>query len=241
MKKITTGKNVDKTSTSSNRKGVKMMALKVLGISGSPVKEGNTETYLQYMLEIATRKGLSCETVNLSEVDISDCKHCNFCIRKQSSEKYCAIDDGAQSIFKKAEQADIIILASPVYFMRTSGRMAALIDRLRVFLYGNHTGGKLKNKIGVSAAVSWWRNGGLETTHLSHIQAFITLGMIPTGARKGVSPLGASAVASPNGSGKFDRNSRLGVRQDELGLQSAAATMERAIELATLINRGKGC
>ncbi|MFX0066870.1 MAG: flavodoxin family protein, partial [Candidatus Hermodarchaeota archaeon] len=130
------------------------MELNVLGISGSPVKDGNTETVLQYILDIVSREGLKSEGINLSRLHIKDCIHCNFCLRKQQPGKYCSIDDDTQEIFEKVERADILVLVSPVYFMRTSARMAAFIDRLRVFMYGNLVGGKLKNKIGVSAAVS---------------------------------------------------------------------------------------
>ena len=65
------------------------------------------------------------------------------------------------------------MLAGPVYFMRSSARMAALLDRFRVFVFGNLAGGKMKNKIGVSMAVSWLRQGGLELAHLSHITIFL--------------------------------------------------------------------
>jgi multimeric flavodoxin WrbA len=213
------------------------MQFRVLGISGSPVKKGNTETFLQKTMESVPDADLQYEIVNLSRLEIKDCIQCNYCLSKQKPGKYCSLNDDAQEIFEKVESADIIILASPVYFMRTSARMAALIDRLRLFMYGNLVKGKLRNKIGVSAAVSWLRNGGSETTHLSHLYAFMTLEMIPVSANTGISTLGASAVASINGSGDFDPSVRLGIDQDELGLDSAKAIMERAVELVRLVKR----
>ena len=114
-------------------------------------------------------KNIEHEIVHLSGLKIQDCIHCNFCLTKQTPGKYCSLKDDAQAVFEKAEAADIIVLASPVYFMRTSARMAALIDRFRVFVFGNLTAGRMKNKIGVSMAVSWLRQGGIETTHLTHI------------------------------------------------------------------------
>ena len=211
------------------------MTYKILGISGSPVKKGNVEKYLQIMMESISDKNVSTEIVNLSQTDIKECLHCNFCLSKQKPGKYCSINDDAQMVFEKVEQADIIILASPVYFMRTSAKMAAFIDRLRVFIFGNLVKEKLKNKIGVSGAVSWVRNGGLETTHLTHLLAFMTLEMIPVSSHKGISPLGASAVASKDGAGTFDPSIRLGIEEDKPGLDSARLIMERAIELVKLI------
>jgi multimeric flavodoxin WrbA len=211
------------------------MTYKILGISGSPVKKGNVETFLNRAMEGLPAKNIEYDIVHLSGLKIQDCIHCNFCLTKQIPGRYCSLKDDAQSVFEKAEEADIIALASPVYFMRNSARMAALIDRLRVFVFGNLTAGKMKNKIGVSMAVSWLRRGGLETTHLTHILAFLTLEMIPASVHKGVSPLGASALASPQGSGDFDPQVMLGIENDELGLQSARLIMRRALELAKLM------
>ena len=215
------------------------MHYKVLGISGSPVKNGNLETFLNYILETASQKGLQTDAVYLSRMKVHSCIHCNFCVSNQVPGKYCSIEDDAQKIFEKIEAADIIVLASPVYFMRTSSHMAALIDRLRTFLFGNLARKKLKNKIGMSAAVAWMRNAGFETTHLSHICTFLTMEMIPATVHTGISPLGASAVSSPNGTGEFDENIRLGVKNDEYGLSSGSIVMSRAIELAELIKGGE--
>jgi hypothetical protein len=115
--------------------------------------------------------------------------------------------------------------------------MAALIDRFRVFVFGNLTAGGLKNKIGVSMAVSWLRQGGLETTHLMHIAAFLTMEMIPASVHKGVSPLGASAYASKNGSGDFDPRVAVGIENDQMGMTSARLIMRRALELVKLTTR----
>lgn len=213
------------------------MTCRVLGISGSPVKKGNVETLLSLAMKGVPAKKIQQETVHLSGLKIKDCIHCNFCLTKQRPGKYCSLKDDAQSVFEKAEAADIIVLASPVYFMRTSARMAALIDRFRVFVFGNLTAGRMKNKIGVSMAVSWLRQGGIETTHLTHILAFLTLEMIPASVHKGISPLGASAHASSRGSGDFDLYEKPGIESDETGLQSAKLIMRRALELNRLTHK----
>ncbi|MBP7735549.1 MAG: flavodoxin family protein [Spirochaetes bacterium] len=214
------------------------MKLSILALSGSPVKEGNVELLLKKMADSVQGDDISTEIINLSRIDIQDCSHCNFCLNKQTPDRYCSIKDDLQEIYQKAEKADIIILSSPVYFMRTSAKMAALIDRFRVFVFGNIAGGRLKNKVGVSAAVAWARHGGLETTHLTHLYAFLTFEMIPVSVHHCISPLGASAVASPNGTGLFDKEIRHGVEQDLAGLHSAAAMMKRAVELARIIKKG---
>lgn len=213
------------------------MAYKILGISGSPVTDGNLDTFLASIMEMAVEKGMEAETVSLSKIEIKNCIHCNFCLVKQKPGKYCSLEDDAQPIFEKMEDADIIVLASPVYFMRTSGMMATFIDRLRVFIFGNIAGGKLRNKIGISAGVSWLRHGGMETTHLSHLYAFMTLDMIPATIHSSISPMGASAVASRHGEGKFDPTVRIGILEDQAGLNSGKAILSRALELVELIHK----
>ncbi len=213
------------------------MIYKIVGICGSPVKDGNVETFLNGAIEGLPAKNIERDLIHLSGLEIRDCLHCNYCLTKQTPGRYCAINDDAQMIYEKAEAADILVLASPVYFMRTSARMAALIDRFRVFIFGNLTAGRMKNKIGVSMAVSWLRQGGLELTHLSHITAFLGLEMIPACVHKGISPLGASAYASPQGSGDFDPKIPLGIEQDDPGLQSARLILRRALELSKLVKK----
>ena len=90
--------------------------------------------------------------------------------------------------------------------------------------------------MGISAGVSWLRHGGMETTHLSHLLAFITLDMIPATNHASISPLGAAAVASRHGEGNFDPSIRVGINEDEAGLKSADALLSRALELTELIH-----
>lgn len=208
------------------------MDLSIVGISGSPVRKGNTDSFLDFILNYAKNYDAKTQAVYLSDLKITDCVHCNFCISKQKKYQYCSISDDAQAVFEAVEKADILVLASPVYFMRTSARMAAFIDRLRVFVFGNVAGGRLKNKVGMSAAVAWARHGGLETTHLSHMFAFMTMEMIPVSARKCISPLGASAMSGPAGLIPSKDGQASGIRQDKAGLHSAQIMLDRAVEVA---------
>jgi multimeric flavodoxin WrbA len=213
------------------------MAYKMLGISGSPKTKGNVSTFLGSIMNLASERGFETETVYLPKMNIKNCIHCNYCISKQKDKKYCSLDDDAQAIYEKAEKADVIVFASPVYFMRTSGMMATFIDRLRVFIFGNIAGGRLRNKIGMSAAVSWLRHGGIETTHLSHILAFITLDMIPATVHSCISPMGASSVSSRHGEGVFDPSIHIGISEDQAGHDSAKALVDRALELLELMHK----
>ena len=204
----------------------------IIGISSSPVKNGNTETLLDHMMKTAKNIGCDTKSVKLSSMDIKECIHCNSCISKQKEHKYCMLQDDAQTVFEMAEEADVLLFASPVYHMRTNARMAALMDRMRVFIFGNISSGKLKNKVGISAAVAWKRHGGFETTHLSHMYAFFNFDMIPVGCHHSISPLGASVVSSKNGHGIFEKDIKLGILEDKAGLKSGEMIIKRAVEVS---------
>ncbi|MCG8567611.1 MAG: flavodoxin family protein [Desulfobacterales bacterium] len=205
---------------------------RLVAVCSSPVKKGNSEYLTNHMVAVAEKLGCEAEVFYLSRMEIKECIHCNGCIAKQKPGKYCLVKDDAQPIFEACEAADIILLSSPVYHMRMNARMAAFTDRMRIFIFGNETKGRLENKIGISGAVAWKRHGGFETTHLAHHHVFYNLDMLPVGCHHSLSPLGASGVSSQNGEGIFDPKMRLGVAGDGAGLKSGELLVKRAVSLA---------
>ena len=214
------------------------MEIKILGVCGSPIKQGNTAAFLKATLKAAEEMdGVTTETVFLSGKDISDCQHCNWCLTGQKPGQFCQQNDDMNEIYPLLVEADGLLLASPVYFARLSGRMACFIDRLRAFAYGNYYRGQLKGKVGGALAVGWTRHGGVETTLLSLNFAFSSLGML-TAHERGAS-LGAGGVSSLSGTGKFTPDDRLAVLKDEYGLRSARRLARRMVELIRITKLGK--
>ena len=213
------------------------MEIRILGVCGSPIKQGNTEVFLEATLKAAREIGdVKTEAVFLSGKDISDCQHCNWCLTGQKPGQFCQQNDDMNGIYPLLVEADGLILASPVYFGRLSGRMACFIDRLRAFVYGNYYRGRLKGKVGGALAVGWTRHGGVETTLLSLNFAFSSLEML-TAHGRGAS-LGAGGVSSLNGTGKSAPDDKLAVLKDEYGLRSARRLARRMVELVKMIKLG---
>lgn len=98
---------------------------KVLGISGSPRRNGNTELLLKELLNGAEASGLEVELVILGELSISPCTSCDSC----QKDGQCVINDDMQLMYGKLLEADYVVFASPVYFKGVSAQMKALIDR----------------------------------------------------------------------------------------------------------------
>ncbi len=98
---------------------------KVLGISGSPRRDGNTELLLKEFLRGARDSGHETELFILNEFKISPCTSCDSCQKNGQ----CIIDDDMQLMYNKLLEADYIVLASPIYFGGVSAQLKSFIDR----------------------------------------------------------------------------------------------------------------
>ena len=99
--------------------------MKVLGIAGSPRRDGNTDLLLAEVMKGAASKGAEVKTIVLSELKISPCEHCDTCLVAGN----CKIQDDMQMVYRELEEADRIVLASPIQFMGVTAQMKAMIDR----------------------------------------------------------------------------------------------------------------
>jgi len=146
--------------------------MKILGISGSPVKNGNNEKAIDYALSKANEKGFDAEKITLAKQDIIAC---DLCAEQKGK---CSIKDMMEKIRPKLIEADAIIVSSPVYFGSLSSQLKALFDRTRTLRRDNF---KLKDKIGAAIAIGRSRNGGQEHTiqtihNWMHIHGMIVVG-----------------------------------------------------------------
>jgi len=101
------------------------MEIKVLGISGSPHRHGNTETLLDSFSDGAKTAGASVEKIVLRDLDYSPCRGCNACHKTGE----CIVKDDAITLFDKILKADAIAVASPIYSMGITAELKGLIDR----------------------------------------------------------------------------------------------------------------
>ncbi|HOI59431.1 MAG: flavodoxin family protein [Methanoculleus sp.] len=103
--------------------------VKVLGISGSPRRHGNTETLLDAVLEGAREAGGDVEKVVLRQLDFTSCRGCNACHRTG----VCVISDDLTAVLEKITAVDVLVLASPIYSMGITAEAKGLIDRAQYF------------------------------------------------------------------------------------------------------------
>ena len=99
--------------------------MKVLGLFGSPRRGGNTDLLLEEAPKGAQAEGAEVEGLHLTDFNIIPCRECLKCF----NDGHCIILDDMQKIYPKLLEADIIILASPIFFYGVTGWAKALIDR----------------------------------------------------------------------------------------------------------------
>ena len=102
-----------------------MKPAQVLGISGSPRRNGNTELLIREFLRGAKTSGNETELFILSELKISPCTSCGSC----QKDGQCVIDDDMQLMYNKLLEVDYIVFASPIYFGGVSAQLKSFIDR----------------------------------------------------------------------------------------------------------------
>ena len=103
--------------------------MKILGIAGSPRRNGNTDILLAELLKGAVSKGADVQTIYLNKLKITPCEHCDACLKTGK----CRIQDDMQQIYNELEQADVIVLASPVQFSGPPALVKAMIDRCQLY------------------------------------------------------------------------------------------------------------
>ena len=99
----------------------------IVVLSGSMRKGGNTDLLVQAFAEGVGEKH-SVEIISVADVFVSPCNGCNACFHTEGN--LCVQKDDMSEIYKKLSTADILVIASPVYFYGISARLKAIIDRL---------------------------------------------------------------------------------------------------------------
>jgi len=103
-----------------------MKNLKVLMLNGSPHANGNTAVALREMEEIFKASGVEVETVLIGNQAVRGCTACGACGKLGK----CVFDDVVNELKPKFEEADGLVVASPVYYASANATLVACLDRL---------------------------------------------------------------------------------------------------------------
>ncbi len=141
--------------------------MKVLMINGSPRKNGNTAIALQEMAAVFAKEGIETEILQIGNQEIRGCMACGYCFQNGK----CVLVDQVNRAATKLEQADGVVLASPVYYASANGTLIAFLDRLFYSTPFSKT-----MKVGASVAVA--RRGGCSAT-FDQLNKYFTISGMP--------------------------------------------------------------
>ena len=98
----------------------------ILILSGSPRKGGNTDLMVDAFVKGASKLH-NVEVVSVHDYKVAPCMGCNACFRNEGNN--CVQNDDMTHIYDKMKDADVLVIASPVYFYGLSAQLKAVIDR----------------------------------------------------------------------------------------------------------------
>ena len=141
--------------------------MKVLILNGSPRTEGNTSIALNEVARTLNGEGIETITLNIGKESIRGCLACNWC-REHGK---CVIDDKTNEVAQLFEQADGLVIGSPVYYASANGTLISLLDRI-------FHGTKFDKTMKVGASVAVARRGGCSST-FDQLNKYFTISGMP--------------------------------------------------------------
>lgn len=141
--------------------------MKVLIINGSPRVQGNTTVAVKEMEKVFEENGVEVETVQIGNKDVRGCIDCGMCRTKGK----CVFDDVVNELAPKFEEADGLVIASPVYYASANATLIACLDRL---FYSTSFDKSMK----VGASVVCARRGGCSAT-FDELNKYFTVSNMP--------------------------------------------------------------
>lgn len=141
--------------------------MKVLMINGSPRNNSNTGLAFSEMERIFKSEGIDTEVIQIGNKDIRGCIACLSCAQNGK----CVFNDIVNELAPKFEEADGLVIGSPVYYASANATLIALLDRL---FYSTHFDKTMK--VGASVAVA--RRGGCSST-FDELNKFFTIAGMP--------------------------------------------------------------
>lgn len=143
------------------------MNMKVLMINGSPRENGNTAIALDEMKNVFEAEGVETEIVQVGNKNVRGCVACGRCAKLGK----CVFDDVVNELAPEFEEADGLVVASPVYYASANATLVAVLDRL---FYSSHFDKTMK----VGASIACARRGGCSAT-FDELNKYFTISNMP--------------------------------------------------------------
>jgi len=119
--------------------------IRILGIVGSPRRGGNTDILVERVLAGAREAGANAETVYLGGLTVKECDGCHACWQGRE----CTKNDDMNALYRAINDADALVLGTPVYWYAPTALMKGFVDRLVYYNCDRNRGGVRGKKAAV--------------------------------------------------------------------------------------------
>ena len=143
--------------------------MKILTVNGSAHLNGCTDRALREYEKTLVENGVEFERINIGNLNVRGCIGCNYC----RTHHKCVFNDVVNETAPKFEQADGLVVGTPVYYAHSNGQVLSFLDRL---FYS--TGGVFDKTMKVGAAVESSRRAG-STSAMEEINKYFTISSMP--------------------------------------------------------------
>ena len=202
-----------------------MINVRILGISGTVVLNGNCDKLVQEALKAAGKlENVETEFVALADKNVGCCNHCQYCVENRQP---CNVEDDAQPIYEMMEKADGMLLGAPTWGYTIAPPLINLFSRGRYHSFMTDT---FRNKP-VGAITLGWFGFGVDTA-LSTILTYVS-------ARSMIPVARASALSSTAAYGERAAYMENGVLDDKAGVARVRAAAIRTVEVTRMIKYAK--
>lgn len=198
------------------------MNVRILGISGTPIKDGNCDKMVQEALKAAAAafEGVETEFITLADKKIAACVHCQWCIENRAP---CKVKDDFHMVYEAMQRADGMILGGPTWDLTLAPPLLNLVSRTRESTFFHHRFRTLP----AGALTLGWFGVGMEWATNVLYSLIQTLEMIPVAW--------STAVASARAYGQRPDFLEHGVLDDLFGMARTRHVGRRVAELARMI------
>lgn len=198
--------------------------VRILGISGTPIKDGNCDILVKETLKAAKELDggigtVETEFITLAGKKVEMCRHCQWCIEHKSP---CNVKDDAPAIIKKMTESDGIIFGGPTWFLTLAPPLVNLFSRSRYYSFFTT---KMRNKAAGYLTLGFF-GFGMEQA-LDTMENMTKQAMLPVA--RGWSMVSTAAF------GERPQYIEEGVLGDKAGLLRARLVAFKVVEIARMI------
>ena len=119
--------------------------MKIVSLLGSPRQNSNSSAIASHMLQVAAREGAQTQSFELNRLSYRGCQGCYAC---KTGLDHCVLDDSLSEVLAAVAEADLVVLASPVYYGDMTSQLKGFMDRTFSYLVPDYRTNPMPSRLG---------------------------------------------------------------------------------------------